>query len=161
MNYPLINGYRHSFASIELNVNGRRIVGFAALNYSDSVERGKVRGNHPVALGMTRGDYDAEASLTLYNEEWDELATALGDGLYDAVFDITATFADDNAPTVTDKIIGCRFKKIGKSNSQGTDGTTVEKDLDLDHIEWSGKKPFKKMPQGTGGTGGGRPGRPF
>lgn len=156
MDWPLINGVRHSFASIELSIDGKRRPLFNAVNYSDSVSRERVRGNHPIAAGFTRGEYEAEAGITLYSEEWGELVAEFGDGIYDKVFDIVATYADEGAPTITDKLVGCRLRSVGRDNSQGAEGATVEKELDVTYIQWNGRLPFKRMPQGDSSNSGPR-----
>lgn len=156
MDYPKVNGHRHSFASLELNIDGKRRPLFNAVNYSDSVSRERVRGNHPIAAGFTRGEYEAEASITFYSEEWGELAEEFGNGLYDKVFDVVVTYSEDDGPTITDKLIGCRLRSIGRDNSQGAEGASVEKELDVTYIEWNGRKPFARMPQGDSSSGGTR-----
>lgn len=96
-------------------------------------------------LGRTKGDLKAEGSLTTYLEEWKELLDALGDGYMEKSFDITVSYAEDGRPTVTDKLRGCRIKKVEESHSQGTDGLTMKIDLHILWIEFGGKKPLKKM----------------
>lgn len=156
---PLLNGYKHSFASIELNIAGKRYNGFTTLNYSDDVERSDVRGNHAIRRGRTKGQYSCEGSITIESEEHETLLADLGDGFYDAGFDITATYADDSAPTITDKLIGCQFAGTGRSNSEGSDGLGVELDLDITYIMWNGKKPFRRMPEATSKPAGPNRGR--
>lgn len=145
MDKPKINGHHHSFASIEFTVRGVRITGVTAINYSDALDRGEVRGTSAQRLGFTRGDYTPEADFELIREEAERMEEALGDGLYDEVFDVTVVYADENAPTITDKLIGCRLAGIESGNTQSTDASTKAYELDLDHIVWNGRKPFKQM----------------
>ena len=44
MDYPQINGIAYGWAEVVLNVAGIPIRGVKGINYSESVERGKVRG---------------------------------------------------------------------------------------------------------------------
>lgn len=145
MDYPLINGHRYSYASIEADVNGKKFYGHKEISYSQDLEPGEVRGAHSQVLGRTKGDLKAEGSLTTYLEEWKELLDALGDGYMEKSFDITVSYAEDGRPTVTDKLRGCRIKKVEESHSQGTDGLTMKIDLHILWIEFGGKKPLKKM----------------
>lgn len=145
MDYPLINGVRHSYASIELDVNGKKFYGHREISYSQDLEPGEVRGAHAQLLGRTRGDLKAEGSLTTYLGEWKKLLSALGNGYMEKSFDITVSYAEDGQPTVTDKLRGCRIKKVEESHSQGTDGLTVKIDLHIMWIEYDGKKPLNKM----------------
>lgn len=152
LQYPLINGVRHSFASIELTINTekgpRRIVGFKEIAYSQDLEPGEVRGSHPELLGRTIGDLKNEASVTLYNEEWKDLQDAMGDGYMQKAFDISVTYAHNeeevNIGVVTDELKGCRIKKIDRSHSQGTDGLEVKLDLHPMRILLNGKEAIKK-----------------
>lgn len=145
MDYPLINGHRYSYASIEADVNGKKFYGHREISYSQDLEPGEVRGAHSQLLGRTKGELKAEASLTTYMEEWKELLDALGDGYMEKSFDITVSYAEDGRPTVTDKLRGCRIKRVEESHSQGTDALAVKIDLHVLWIEFGNKKPLKKM----------------
>lgn len=146
--YPAINGVRHSFASIDLTVKGKRFVGFKEVNYNQDLEPGEVRGAHPELLGRTIGDLKNDGSLTLYEEEWKELLEALGDGYMQQSFDITVSYSHGNEAinigVTTDELIGCRIKKIDKSRSQGTDGLEVKLDLHIMRIKLDGKEAISK-----------------
>lgn len=147
--YPLINGRRHSFASVQLTLNGKRFAGVASVSYSDSVEPGTVRGTSSQPLGFTRGDYSAEASVALYLEEAAEFEAELGNGIYDKVFDMTVVYADDGAPTIQDDVIGCRITSISNDNQSGTDGSQKEYELLPHYIRRDGRDPFERMLSGA------------
>jgi hypothetical protein len=145
MLYPLINGKRYSFASIELNFNGLIFLGFKEISYSDDLEPGEIRGTHPQMLARTIGDYKAEASASMYMEEYNTLIASMGDGFMEQPFDVNATYADDGQPTVTDRVVGCRIKKNEYSHSQGTDGLIVKVDLHPFYVIHAGKMPLRRM----------------
>jgi hypothetical protein len=132
--YPLINGRRYSFASIEININGEAILGCKELQYTEALEPGEVRGAGPQVLGRTLGDYSVEGSVTVYREEWDAILEKLGAGYMAKVFDVVATYAEEGAPTKTDKLAGCRIKNVEQSNSQGTDALEVKLDLHVFYL---------------------------
>jgi hypothetical protein len=142
---PLINGNRYSFASIELNVAGRRFIGFSEINYSDNLEPGEVRGAHAQPLGHTQGDYSSEASITMYEEEFNELLDVLGDNFRSARFSVVVSYADEGQKVVTDEIVGCHIGQIEKSRSQGTDGLGVPVTLHPHFIKWNGRNPLPRM----------------
>lgn len=127
--YPLINGVRYSFASIEADVAGRTVLGMKEIAYTETLEPGEVRGTGSQLLGRTAGDYSVEPSMTMYREEWDDLLDALGEGYLRKSFDVKVTYADEGAPTKTDRLVGCRIKSVEQSNSQGTDALEVKLDL--------------------------------
>lgn len=132
--YPLVNGVRYSFASIELDVAGKIILGAKEIAYTETLEPGEIRGTSVQLLGRTAGDYGVESSMTLYREEFDDLLDTLGEGYLRKVFDVKVTYADEGAPTKTDRIVGCRIKSVEQSNSQGTDGLEVQIELHVMYL---------------------------
>lgn len=145
MDFPLINGRRYSFASVILKINGRQVVGVKEVSYNWKIDRAKVRGTNIQPLGMTRGEYDCEGSLTFYKEDYDELIANLGDGYGEAVFDIAVSYADVGQPTVTDELRGCSLGGAEKSPSQGTDALEVKCDLSITYILENGRKALRGM----------------
>jgi hypothetical protein len=140
--FPLVNGYYHQFASIELDLDGDTVVGFTAIEYSDNIERGDVRGARRQRLGVTRGEYKADASLEMYRRDFYELLNRLGDGWMDRVFPIHVTYGEDGQPLVTDELVRCRFKGTENSHQQGNDPLKIKLPLDVDGILYAGKLPF-------------------
>ncbi|WP_407540465.1 hypothetical protein Q0M94_03440 [Deinococcus radiomollis] len=143
--FPLVNGFRYSFASIELNIKAKRIPVFKSINYSSDKAPGEVRGNHAQLVGRTRGDLKDTCSLELYEEEFNDVIVALGNGFMDQTFDIVVSYAEEGQKTITDKIFGCIFSKVDKSHTQGVDGLIVKIDLHVMRIDLNGKTPLKKM----------------
>ncbi len=149
MDYPLVNGARHEWSSIEVKIKGATTIGIKEMSYNDKLEPSKVYGLHAQPLGRTRGVYTAEASITLLLDEANTLIQALGDGFKEVVFDITCAYSEGGA-TITDEIIGCRVKGLDQSLSQGADGAARKFDLDVMYIIWNGKDslaaPLKGLP---------------
>ncbi|HWL89420.1 MAG TPA: hypothetical protein VNO21_26630 [Polyangiaceae bacterium] len=143
--YPLINGVRYDFSSIETNIAGLSTLGVAELTYSDNLEPGELFGTHAQRLGRTRGQYKAEGSITLYRAEGDDLIVRLGNGFLEVVFDIYAFYAEADQPLVTDSLIGCRIKKPDVSNSAGSDPLKIKFDLDLMYILHNGIAPINNL----------------
>jgi hypothetical protein len=138
---PVVNGNYYSFASIEIDVRGRKIKGFKELSYDDGLDPGMARGTSPIALAHTQGDYEANASGEMYRKDFDELVTLLGDGFGEVEFPITVTYASRGMPTVTDRLPAVRIKKADNSNSQGNDPTSVKLEFAvLSPIERNGKR---------------------
>ncbi len=126
---PLINGNAYSFASIEIDVGGRKIKGIKDLSYDDGLDPGMARGTSPIPLAHTQGDYEANASMEMFRKDFDELCALLGDGYCEVEFPITVTYASRGMPTVTDRLPAVRIKKVDNSNSQGNDPTAVKLEL--------------------------------
>lgn len=126
---PVVNGNYHSFASIELDVRGRKIRGVTDISYDDGLDPGMARGTSPIPLAHTQGDYEANASMEMFRKDFDELVSLLGDGFGEVEFPITVTYASRGMPTVTDRLPAVRIKKVDNSNSQGNDPTKVKLEL--------------------------------
>src|SRR5271154_6739125 len=78
--YPFVNGDRHSFASIEMKLNGQIFLGIKSIDYSRTRNRELVRGTHPDPLGKTVGENDYKASVEVYLAEWNQFQNSLSLG---------------------------------------------------------------------------------
>jgi hypothetical protein len=147
ISYPLINGARFDFSSVEISVGGRLFNGVKSLKYSQTLEPGLVRGNRSQVLGRTRGPLDSEGSIELYRLEFQDLIATLamlrpGVGYMEAPFDITATYSEIGSSVVTDRLQGCRIKKHENSGQEGGDALTVACDLHIMMVLPGGVAPI-------------------
>ena len=140
--YPQINGYAYSFASVELNFDGSIIRGVKDINYTMGMERGEQRGTDSRKQARTRGDASPSGDVTMFRKDFDEVIDKFGEGYLHRVFTVTVTYAEDGSPTRTDTLEGCMFEEIGHSNSQGTDPTEVALTLNIMNIKINGKDPL-------------------
>jgi hypothetical protein len=113
------------------------IRGVKGINYSESVERGKVRGTSQRKLALTSGEHDAEGDLELYMADWYDLLTALGDGYMMVPFAISASYTN-NLDFHTDEMAGVRIKKVGNAHTQGNEPLTIKLDLDIMRLKRDG-----------------------
>lgn len=127
--YPLVNGVRHSFASIELKLNAQIFIGFKSINYNRTRSRAKVRGNSPDPLGKTIGDNDYTADAELYLAEWNQFQSSLGVGYGDVFFQVLVTYSANGFDTIQDVINGCTIDSTEASQSQGPDPLVRKFDL--------------------------------
>lgn len=135
--YPLINGERHDFTSIELKIAGQIFVGFKSINYKRTRTRTKLWGNSPDPIGKTRGTNDYTCDFELYFAEWKLLkeilkkaakakpgiisGTSPGSGYGDVFFQIIVTYGSSQFDTQTDTINGNTADEVEGSQSQGAD----------------------------------------
>lgn len=119
--YPLINGTRHSFSSIELKLNGNIFIGFKSINYSRSRSRTAVYGNSPDPIGKTRGTNEYTADVELYLAEWNQFMESIGEGYGDVFFQVLVTYSENGFDTIQDTINGCTIDGLEVSQSQGSD----------------------------------------
>ncbi len=139
--YPLINGHKYDYSSIELDFNGTIYLGVQEISYTQTLEPGIVRGTSAQKLARTRGEHDAEGTLVMYKQDFDEFITdlATGDEGYGEVsFDISVVMSTPNQPTSVVRLLGCRITSEEESYSQGTDALVVSCDLDIMLIEKQG-----------------------
>lgn len=138
--YPLLNGVRHSFASVEFKFNGLIYVGVASMNYKRTRTRGWVRGNHPDPLGKTLGENEYTADVELYLAEWNVFQANLGAGYGDVFFDATATYSSNGFDLISDTILGCTFDTTEVALAKGTDGLSRKIELNPVKILFNGKE---------------------
>lgn len=141
LEFPYINGVRHSFASIEFKfqVAGQKVQVFLkSINYTRTRGRGLVRGNHPDPIAKTRGENEYSADIELYRAEWHLLKETLGEGYGDVSFLALVTYGENGFETVTDEIIGCTLDSTEASNTQGSDPTVLKFNLAPLKIKFGG-----------------------
>lgn len=136
--YPLINGNRYDYSSVEITLNGSRVLGISECSYTSALEPGTVFGTGAQILGRTRGQLEESGSMTLYKQEFTELIAALGQGYMEAAFDVTVSYRDTGSPLTTDVLRGCRITSVADSPAQGSDAIAVSCDLHVMLIERGG-----------------------
>lgn len=145
--YPLVNGHRYSWVSINA-VFGNvpiPILGIKSINYSSKLTPGKVRGTAPQVIGRTRGEHDAAGDFEMLRLEWELFKAQLGIGgmgFGETSFPIVVQYAEVvipvPSPVITDTILGCRITENAASNQEGTDPSMVKCTLDVLDVLWNG-----------------------
>ena len=149
-NYPLINGVKFDWSSIELSMAGGIFTGCSELAYKQTREVGEVYGTGAEKLARTLGQLNADGSVALYRrDEQDFLAKLTNNGqsgYLDTSFDITVIYsATGGDGTLTDKCIGCVITELDISGSAGTDHVMVTCTLDIMRVELGGILPITNM----------------
>lgn len=124
--YPDVNGFRHSFSSIEAKIGNPGVVyqGFKSINYETSIAPVKVWGFHPDPIGETRGVADYKGDIEVYLAEWTKILASLGAGAFTKRFNISVSYLENGYDSHIDTLIGARFVNDAASNSQGGDPLT-------------------------------------
>lgn len=148
---PKINGYGYDYSSITLSVNGLTFSGITSITYNDSVERTKLYGTGSMPVGVTRGQYNCEASLEFHKHEFDRFALAFP-SLFDAKFNITIFHQTTGSPGSTDVLVDCRIDNIENSYSAGSDGLVVPVTLNVMEIIRNGKSAFASSIEDIAGS---------
>jgi hypothetical protein len=149
--YPLVNGLRYDYSSVDILLGVLRFSGIKSITYKHSLEPGELRGSRAQLVGRTRGKYSAEGSVELYRLEYEALISQLAllglplsMGYLEVAFDIQVAHQVtlvDPAPIV-DKLIGCRIKSADRTNTEGEEPLTVKCDLHIMYIQEGGKDPL-------------------
>lgn len=145
MEYPLVNGHRYSFSSIEAVVNGKRLLGFTSINYKQSLEPGEARGEHAQRYGTTRGELKADGDAEILKEEGEQLIKELGNGYMEKRFPVVVTYAEEGGKTRTDTLHNVRIQEVSDGHSSGNEALKIKLTLNIDFVEKDGVMPLKKM----------------
>ena len=142
---PLINGSFHAFADIELNMNGLLFAGVAAIDYDDNLARAKVYGTASVPLGLTKGKYEATASIELYLEAANLLMLTYPGSWRQIPLVININYVPQTFPAIPvfDLIPTAYLGKQTSSNKVGDDALTRKFELAIPtQIYWGGVPSF-------------------
>jgi hypothetical protein len=150
---PLINGNAVSWASLSIQVGQLKTIGCKAVNYKDSLKPGKGRGTNSQVIMRSRGNYDAEGSITFYKAQWlDVLAylqtlssssglstTGGPPGFKEVSWALAVSYSETPvSPVQTDTCFGCRITETEEDGSEGEELTVVKCALDIQMISWAG-----------------------
>lgn len=145
MQYPLINGFRHDWSSVNLSIDGsQRQLSLQSLSYSNPRSSTAVYGTSPQKIGDTRGTEECKCSIELLFSEYRAFIKKLGPGYKDKYFDVTVSFAERGEPTYTDEIIGCRLLDDPFDGAQGNDTFKVKLELTVMRIVKDGLESTDK-----------------
>lgn len=144
MEKPLINGKRHAWAQIRINLLGRTVTGVTSIEYGDNVAKEDHRGAGAYPTHRGNGDYTADnPKLKLAKYEVEAIQDALeGKRLQDVeAFDIIVHYKPIGQDVArTDRLRNCEFMNNKRSSASGD--TNIEMDFDLicSHVLWHGMK---------------------
>ena len=137
-NIPLINGVEHSWANIQVLIEGITVTGITAVEYDTKQDMENIYGAgvNPVARGY--GRKTSTASITLLRSEIESIRTSSPTGdLHDiAPFDIIVTFLPVNGQKLTiHNIRNCQFLDDGVEAKEGDTSNAKQLALLPSHIE--------------------------
>ena len=147
--YPMVQGVRHDHSSLDIKLNGISTIGIKSIDWSDSLEPGKVYGTSAQKYGETRGVQDATGSLELWLAEAQAFEQQLveaypGVGLFLVRFPIDIIVVSEGGldPWVV-HLHGARIKNRSfSSSSGGSDGLAKKYDLSLLYVIDNGIEPI-------------------
>lgn len=125
--------------NMSLNLFGRELEGFDSLKYSDKENHGLVFGGGKYAVGKSKGNYEPEASISLYIEENIALLRSLPKGMRLQEipdFDIPVSY-EYQGSIYTDIIRNCSFTSNGRETKNGEGKMVMEYPLCCTHIDYN------------------------
>lgn len=125
--------------NIKVHLLGRDLEGISEVAYDDEREMENVYGAGGYPVGQGEGNYAANASITLLNEERLALMASLPSGtrIQDIKpFPIVVEF-EYQGNIYTDVIQNCRFKNNGVEAKQNDKSFSMKFDLLTSHIDWN------------------------
>lgn len=129
VSYPMVNGKRHSWASVELRVNSDIILGITEIDYKASLDPGEVRGAGSAPIAFTMGNSSFEGSFSILLEEFNALVSKLGAGWMGNAIEIIVSYDESGSglTTIVDTIQGVRMTSVENSLSASSTDPTVRK----------------------------------
>jgi hypothetical protein len=126
----MINGKKHSWEDITINLPHGTLVDVKDIDYSDKKEVEAIYGKGSNPTGYGEGNYSAEGKITLLRSEFEKIndyAKSQASAFYRLKpFPITVSFADEEGKTKTDELPSCKFTELKQSPKQGDKEMTVE-----------------------------------
>lgn len=154
--YPLINGMRHSWAGVQFEANNLTIGGITAINYEALLDGQPVRGAGPLVIGHTMGQASWTGDCEILLEEWNMLQQTLGAGFMQTYFNIKITYSAEGLTTIVDTLAGVRIKSLGAaSQTSSGDALTRKFPLLITSGTFNGISPFPNQPSLSLGNIGG------
>lgn len=129
VSYPMVNGKRHSWASVELRVDSDIILGITEIDYKASLDPGEVRGAGSAPIAFTMGNSSFEGSFSILLEEFNTLVSKLGAGWMGNAIEIIVSYDESGSglTTIVDTIQGVRMTSVENSLSASSTDPTVRK----------------------------------
>lgn len=149
MEFPFVNGFQPSWASISVSVGGEITTLVKSISYDNARTRGMGRGASGRKALRTQGTDEPSASIKFYRRAFDEVVERLGgDGFQDVEFEIVVNFrTGPSDPIITDTLEACLINNPSQeTDDDSEDPLVVECELDIMDILWNGKRG-RKLPR--------------
>lgn len=147
LSFPLVNGFRYAWASVELKLAGQVFYCLGA-NYHRTRNRQMVYVNHPDPVGKTIGKNEYSADVELLLAEFNSFETALiaqaaqaglGGGYGNVFFDMYVTYNENGSDVITDAIKNCTLDGVERGLAEGPDAIKVKCNLNPLKILFNGQ----------------------
>lgn len=152
LQYPLVNGFSYSWASVEFKFAGSPIITVQSIDYKVTNEVKWVYGTNPNPLAQTRGKITNSGKCKMLLAEFNVLIASLGandptgnNAYGDVFFDVDITYAEAGNNVIGDTLRGCRITSVEQSSAESADAIMVEMELNPTKILRNGQ-PMSSAP---------------
>lgn len=121
-----VNGSVHDWESVSVTGPHGTFVGISEVNWKASQKKKRVYGKGAVSVGASRGNYEASVDMTLLVSEYQDLVSALSDGILKSVFDVAIVFEPDGAKQHEVVLKGILIDDVDEGAKQGDEETTIK-----------------------------------
>lgn len=134
---PLINGINYSWANITLILFGVPVTGITKISYNRKQKKENNYGAGPQPVSRGYGNYEYEASIELYTDEWKRIIAASPDRdpLKIGLFDVIVLFGGSRLQTEKDILRSSEFLEDPLDAGQGDTKLLVTVPLIVGSIE--------------------------
>ncbi len=125
----MINGKRYSWEDIVATLPHGVVIDIKSIEYSDKKEFEEVYGKGSNPVGYGAGNYSAEGKMTILREEFRKfnLLGITSRAFYNfPPFPINVSYANEDQPTSTDVLKGCKITDRSWKGAQGDKSLEVE-----------------------------------
>jgi hypothetical protein len=141
LEFPEINGQKHTFADVIIAVNSAKHRGITKIDYGVKRAMNDAHGTGPNRVGVAIGKVTNEGSMEMYRADLDALLAQLGDGYTNVPLQITVIYRTRlGAPLITDTLNGVRISEIKPSASEGDEPVKASITLNVGGILLNGKR---------------------
>lgn len=141
----MINGVQYSWEGKTVKMPHGTLIDITNLTYKDSRPVNRLRGKGSRTRGYSRGPYEAEGTVEMRREEYERMAASYPNGVYDGKpVPITASYAKDGGPTITDTLESCLFDEREFGSKVDDESEMVKLNITiLGDVLVNGKRPFR------------------
>jgi len=141
-NAPDVENFAYDFSRAEINFGGKVYTAISNISHNQALEEGVIRGTKARVLKRTRGALGlGEGSVDFSDfEEAVRMVEDFGDGWGEKIFTATIVYTAPTKPSITYKLIGCRWLDMEIEHEEGAEGLPATLPFSFMEREINGKK---------------------
>jgi hypothetical protein len=133
----------HGHTSCEFRIGSVICTGITEISYGDNQDWGEVEDNRGFTLAHVRGPYKADdTEVTIIRSHWDAYEDTLPLGWRLLALPIAVQRRTPGLVSYTDRIIGCRWQKMGTGSQVGVEAHLMKLSFKTRGVCWKDKDPF-------------------